>query len=131
MNARPAGFLRALGLAIVAALMSFRAGSANEAGQTIGVGVNLCAQFSKAYEENGAQAEAVYWPWATGMMSGLNFASIANSNVFRDLTGDQGLYFRAVVSYCKAHPLATYSGAILDLYVSFPLKKTVSNKGGG
>jgi hypothetical protein len=61
-----------------------------------------------------------------GMMSGMNLATIANSNVFRDLTADQDILQRATRSFCNAHPLTTYSGAILDLYVSLPLKKTTS-----
>jgi hypothetical protein len=61
------------------------------------------------------------------MMSGLNFASVADSKLFRDLTGDQDIFRRALRNYCAKHPLTTYSGAVLDLYVSFPLKKAKSN----
>ena len=98
---------------------------AAETCQDLGLGQNLCGQFTKAYADNKA-AEDIYWTWAAGMMSGLNFASVANSNIFRDLTGDQDIYRRAVRNYCAMHPLTTYGGAILDLYVSFPLKKTGS-----
>lgn len=95
-------------------------------GQNLGLGQDLCAQFSKAYADNPA-TEQNYWGWATGMMSGLNFASVANSNVFRDLTGDEDIFRRAIRLYCSNHPLTTYSGAVLDLYVSMPLKKSSSN----
>ena len=103
-----------------------RVAEAAELGQSIGVGEDLCGQFSKAYAANPARTEDIYWSWAMGMMSGLNFASVANSNVLRDLTGDQDIFRRATRSYCDRHPLTTYSGAVLDLYVSLPLKKITS-----
>jgi hypothetical protein len=105
------------------ALLSGAASEEAEAGESLGLGQDLCAQFSKAYADNPT-AEDFYWRWATGMMSGLNFASVANSNVFRDLTGDQDIFRRALRLYCGRHPLTTYSGAVLDLYVSMPLAKT-------
>jgi len=100
------------------------AAEATELGESIGIGANLCAQFAKEHADNSAASDQIYWPWAMGMMSGLNFASVANNRHFRDLTGDQDLFRRAVVIYCESHPLASYSGAILDLYVSLPLKKS-------
>jgi hypothetical protein len=111
---------------LTVSLLLGRAAGAVELSQSAGIGANLCAQFTKAYIENPANAEDLYWSWAMGMMSGMNLASIANSNVFRDLTGDQDIYRRATRSFCNAHPLTTYAGAILDVYVSFPLKKTTS-----
>ena len=102
------------------------AAEAADLGQNAGVGANLCAQFSRAYAENPTDVEALYWSWAMGMMSGMNLATIANSNTFRDLTADEDILRRATRGFCTAHPLARYSGAILDLYVSLPLKKTTS-----
>jgi hypothetical protein len=113
-----------LGIILSLSLLLWQAADAAETSQSIGDGANLCAQYSKAYADNPAGAEDMYWRWAMGMMSGLNFASVANSNVFRDLTGDQDIFRRAIRSYCNAHPLMTYGGAVLDLYVSLPLKKT-------
>ena len=100
---------------------------AAELGESIGIGSNLCAQFTQEHADNPAGADQTYWPWAMGMMSGLNFASIANNKYFRDLTGDQDLFRRAIVVYCQNHPLASFRGAILDLYVSLPLKKASPN----
>ena len=117
---------RRFGIVLTLSLLLWQAADAAEIGQSIGVGANLCAQFSEAYADNPTGTEDIYWHWATGMMSGLNFASVANSNVFRDLTGDQDIFRRAIRSYCKSHPLTTYAGAILDLYVSLPLKKITS-----
>jgi hypothetical protein len=113
---------------VVAVLLWLLGGAAEaaERGQTAGVGADLCAEFAKAYAENPKGAEDLYWTWARGMMSGMNLASIANSNVFRDLTADPDIMRRAIHIYCTAHPLTSYSGAILDLYVSLPLKKTSS-----
>jgi hypothetical protein len=113
----------------VAVFLCFLGGGAAEAaerGQTAGVGADLCAEFAKAYAENPKGAEDLYWSWAMGMMSGMNLASVANSNVFRDLIADQDIMRRAIRIFCTTHPLTTYSGAILDLYVSLPLKKTSS-----
>ena len=100
---------------------------ASERGQTDGVGASLCAEFTKAYAENPKEAERLYWSWATGMMSGMNMASVAASKVYRDLIADQDIMRRATRVFCTAHPLTTYSGAIVDLYVSLPLKKTASS----
>ncbi len=116
---------RRLAAALTSSLTLSATAEAAEIGQNLGVGQDLCAQFTKAYADNPA-SENTYWSWGTGMMSGLNFASVANSNVFRDLTGDQDIYRRAVRLYCGKHPLTTYSGAVLDLYVSMPLKKAKS-----
>jgi hypothetical protein len=117
---------RRLATILILPLLLAQLAEAAESGQGIGVGDDLCAQFSKAYSANPARAEDIYWNWAMGMMSGLNFASVANSNVLRDLTGDQDIFRRAMRSYCDRHPLTTYSGAVLDLYVSLPMKKTKS-----
>jgi hypothetical protein len=113
-------------LVLASALAFLHPAEAAPIGQNLGLGENLCAQFSKAYADKPA-AEQDYWNWAMGMMSGLNFASIANSNVFRDLTGDEDIYRRAIRLYCSNHPLTSYSGAVLDLYVSMPLKKSGSH----
>ena len=105
------------------AVLVFLLGGGAEAvqrGQTAGVGADLCAEFDKAYAKNPKGAEDLYWSWAMGMMSGMNLAS---SNVFRDLTADQDLMRRANRIFCSAHPLTTYGGATLVLYVSLPLKK--------
>jgi len=115
--------LSRLAVVLFSALLSGSVGEAAETGESLGLGQNLCAQFSKSYTDNPA-TEDLYWRWATGMMSGLNFASVANSNVFRDLTGDEDIFRRALRFYCRRHPLTTYSGAVLDLYVSMPLAKT-------
>jgi hypothetical protein len=117
-----APFAIALTLTLLAA--SFAA--ATEQGQTVGVGADLCAEFTKAFAENPKEAERLYWSWAMGMMSGMNMASVAASNVYRDLIADQDIMRRATREFCTAHPLTTYSGAIVDLYVSLPLKKTAS-----
>jgi hypothetical protein len=116
--------MKALGVTLLALLtVPFVSVEAAETGESIGIGANLCAQLAKEHADNPAGADEVYWPWAMGMMSGLNFASVANSKYFRDLSGDQELFRRAIFAYCQRHPLASYSGAILDLYVSLPLKK--------
>jgi hypothetical protein len=112
-------------IAVIVALSLFFAGAAEavDRGQTIGAGADLCAEFTKAYSANPKSAQDLYWSWAMGMMSGMNLATVANSNVFRDLAADQDIMQRATRVFCTAHPLTTYSGAILDLYVSLPLKK--------
>jgi hypothetical protein len=114
-------------LAFLLAFLPTFAARAAESGESIGIGSNLCAQYTKDRSDVPASAEQVYWPWAMGMMSGLNFASIANNKYFRDLTGDQDLFQRAILAYCQTHPLASYMGAILDLYISLPLKKASAN----
>jgi hypothetical protein len=117
------------GLAMLLALraLPMSAADAAEAGQNIGIGTNLCAEFAEAFRKSPGGTEEVYWRWAMGMMSGLNFASVANNKYFRDLAGDQELFRLAIRDYCERHPLATYEGAILDLYVSLPLKKAAAN----
>src|SRR5271170_6990523 len=117
---------------VLALLLTFLAlptfvAEAADLGESIGIGSNLCAQFAKERADNPASANETYWTWAMGMMSGLNFASIANNKYFRDLTGDQDLFQHAILVYCQSHPLASYTGAILDLYVSLPLKKASAN----
>jgi hypothetical protein len=86
----------------------------------------IYAHNSQRYGADPSGAEKVYWSWATGMMSGMNLASLVNSNTFRDLTGDDDIFRRAIRNYCQSHPLTSYSSAVLDLYVSLPLKTTIS-----
>lgn len=113
-------------IAAIVALSLLFAGAAAAAdhGQTVGAGADLCAEFNKAYAADPKGAEDMHWSWAMGMMSGMNFATVANSNVYRDLIADPDIMRRAIRAFCVAHPLTTYSGAVLDLYVGLPLRKS-------
>ena len=92
-----------------------------------GAGAGSCAAFAEAYAANPVTAEAVYFSWAQGFMTGANIAAASASHRYSDLGGvakDQQARIRA---FCAAHPAGPYAEAVFDLYKSLPEKSLGSN----
>lgn len=87
-----------------------------------GLGAASCAQFSQLYSMNPHTTENIYLDWSRGFMSGLNAARWP-SGPYRDLrakTPEQlNVHAR---QYCEAHPLANYMQAVMDFFMSLPLR---------
>jgi hypothetical protein len=53
--------------------------------ETMGLGLQSCAKFAKAFQTNPEPTEAMYFSWAVGFMSGMNLAAAANKINLRTL----------------------------------------------
>lgn len=87
-----------------------------------GIGADTCRNFVRDYGKNPDVMGPEYFTWAQGFMTGANVI-VAGAGVakFRDLGGNikaQQSYLRA---YCKAHPLETFTQAVLALYDTLPI----------
>jgi hypothetical protein len=93
-----------------------------------GLGADTCAHFAEYYRADPEFADMAYITWAQGFMSGWNYATMMDSkNVYRDLGDEKSLQTQAmhIRQFCNNHPLATFVEAVMDLYVSLPLKKNI------
>jgi hypothetical protein len=98
--------------------------------QSYGLGVKTCGEFSKSYASDPATMENVYFFWAEGFLSGLNFMAEANKMPGRTIAGtneSMTSYKSHIRDFCAQHPLATYYEAVLDLYDSMPSAPGNSN----
>lgn len=90
----------------------------------IGAGSLTCAKFAELYRQAPEDAEAIFFQWAQGFMSGLNAAGLIHDTAFHDLSAKtleaQQSELRA---YCDKHPLANYVVAVGTLFQTLPLKQ--------
>jgi len=97
-------------------------------GQGYGLGMRSCTDFADAYKAQPLFTEDLYFTWAQGFMSGLNFASIANNRTSRVLDGAALDAQKAQIrSYCDGNPQAQYASAVIAIYYSLPEARATSN----
>ena len=90
--------------------------------------MHSCAEFAKSYAANPTVTEELYFTWAQGVMSGLNLSSASDTGTYRYIEGNDMVSHKIRIrSYCEAHPLTQYVGAVLDLLKSLPVRKANSN----
>jgi hypothetical protein len=81
-----------------------------------GVGLKTCGQFAQDYRNNPDIAEALYFTWAQGFLSGVNMLAKGKGSVTRDLASisveEQKSWMR---HYCNEHPLERYYTGALNL----------------
>jgi hypothetical protein len=86
-----------------------------------GVGTTTCGKFAETYRNSPEAAEAIYFVWAQGFMTGRNSAYAMQKQDMRDLNAitpsEQQTWIR---TYCDAHPLTYYFIAVLDLFQNLP-----------
>jgi len=88
-----------------------------------GAGVFTCAQFAQYYKQD-SDNEGVYFTWAQGFMSGLNFAIFIRGGLYKDLAALSNEQQQTDIrNYCDQHPLVQYREAVLNLYDSLPMRK--------
>jgi hypothetical protein len=89
-----------------------------------GAGTLTCRQFVNMYRGHPSLAENVFFTWAQGFMTGLNYAKMAAHGVSANLgamtTAKQKSYIR---SYCDAHPSGVFLDAVIHLYHRLPSNK--------
>jgi hypothetical protein len=97
-----------------------------------GAGILTCRQFANIYRGHPELAENVFFTWAQGFMTGVNYAKIAangkSANLGAMTTAKQKSYIR---SYCDAHPSEFFLNAVTNLYFRLPHSKTVKLPRGG
>ena len=97
-------------------------------GQGYGVGMHSCAEFADAYKAQPAVAEPVYFLWAEGFLSGMNFMATANHLPARRLASINMESAKVEIrTYCDAHPLAPYYEVVLTIYERLPALPPNSN----
>jgi hypothetical protein len=83
----------------------------------IGIGVRTCAQFSKDFSNEPANADTAYTNWAFGFMSGVNVAMEAFDKPRRNLASmsfeDKKAYLR---SYCENNPTKSPMDGAVEMY---------------
>jgi hypothetical protein len=97
-----------------------------------GAGILTCRQFANMYRGHPELAENVFFTWAQGFMTGMNYAKIEahrkSANLGAMTTAKQKSYIR---SYCDAHPSEFFLKAVTTLYFRLPRSKTVKLPRGG
>lgn len=82
-----------------------------------GAGALSCAQFGQFYKESPDYVETLYFTWAQGMMSGLNYALAARIMPMSNLASwDNARQTQHIRAYCSESPLAFYTQAAIDLF---------------
>lgn len=84
----------------------------------MGAGTQSCAVFGQQYQKNPQLAEAVYFSWAQGYMSAVNYFAGSAQKFPLNLAPvgwpvpNQEAFIR---DYCAGHPLDDYTMAVLKL----------------
>jgi len=95
--------------------------SAPQQAQGVGLGMRSCEDFSKALKVQPALAETLYYAWAEGFVSGMNFMAPAAETQPLDLKKiDAESAKTDIKSYCTASPQAPYYDAVIPIYNRLP-----------
>lgn len=111
---------------IAAMIGAVTANSAIAGGPQYGLGIKSCAEFARLYAVNPEPTETLYFAWAEGFMSGINAEALSEHLAARDIEGgdETAAQYKLIIrSYCNAHPLASYSAAVIDLYGTLSLSR--------
>lgn len=86
---------------------------------SMGVGTATCAQFAQQFTKNPSLAEAMFFSWAQGYMSGLNELYWRQTHRTKNMQSitlvDQKARLR---TYCAEHPSAIFMTAVTTLFLS-------------
>jgi len=122
--------MRTFVIGLVAATMALARPvlAAEPEGQGYGVGMNSCATFANLYKAQPELTENIYYAWAEGFMSGMNFEATTLYQPARNLAGINMESAKIEIrAYCDAHPLLPYYGAVIALYLERPALPKNSN----
>lgn len=84
-----------------------------------GIGADTCANFAREVRSSNV-AEANFYTWAQGFMSGANMVTGVAGDGYRDLDGDINAQKLSIRQYCDAHPSDDFAQAVVALYQSLP-----------
>jgi hypothetical protein len=114
-----------IGLVRVTALLSLMSSSGVRSAQAVndaaGLGLSTCAAFGKEYGANPEYAEAMWFSWLQGYLSGINSALKTIGGQRRALDGmtsdRKKQYLRR---FCNEHPLDYYITGAKRSFLSLP-----------
>jgi hypothetical protein len=111
-------------IVLVGGLLAFSSGhtlAQREQGVIVGVGTQSCAEFAKDYQANPKTAEAIYFAWAQGFMSGLNIRNGVLKIPRRDINAwPYDRQQRNIRQFCDQRPLSSYFDAAQGLFQALP-----------
>jgi hypothetical protein len=114
------------GLLVIAVFLGMTSISQAEEIAAQGVGTLTCRQFANMYRGHPELVENVFFTWAQGFMTGVNYAKIAahskSANLGTMTTAKQKSFIR---SYCDAHPSEVFLEAVTNLYFQLPRSRTI------
>src|SRR5262245_33230076 len=92
---------------------------AQKANVVSGVGNASCGKFMTSYKENPAKTETLYFSWAQGFMSSINF----NRKMQNGTPIDFGVMPSAgqtswIRDYCQKNPMKSYLRAATELFLA-------------
>src|SRR5690242_5091702 len=77
-----------------------------------GIGMQTCGEFAKDYAAHPDVTEGLYFAWAQGFISGLNFMATVVRLPAREISGGDTAsmesYRKSLRSFCNEHPTALY-----------------------
>ena len=98
--------------------------AAESGGGGYGIGMQTCGQFAEAYVAHPDVTENLYFTWAQGFMTGLNFMATVVKQPAREINGgdvaSMKSYRTSIRSFCNEHPLAAYYEGVARLWRSLP-----------
>jgi hypothetical protein len=113
-----------LALTMVVAVTPSPSNAAESGGGGFGVGMQTCGEFAKAFVAHPEVTEGLYFTWAQGFMTGLNFMATVVKLPPREINGaDMGTmqsYRSYIRSFCDQHPLSGYYEGVAQLWKSLP-----------
>jgi len=115
-------FRRVTNFVFAAALLSAPAAEAlAEDNVYLGAGMNSCTEFLAGYKKDPTLTEAVYYTWALGFMTGINFAGDTFKGQDRlgvlDSISTEDQKAR-LLEDCRQHPSDSYMDSVLALYLA-------------
>src|SRR5262245_10339635 len=90
-----------------------------------GVGTSSCGKFMNSYKENPARTESLYFSWAQGFMSSINFnRKLQNGTPIDFGVSPSAAQLSWIRSYCQKNPLKTYLRAATELFLALEHAQT-------
>jgi len=92
---------------------------AQKANVVSGIGNTSCGKFMTSYKENPAKAETLYFSWAQGFMSSINFNRKMQNGTPIDFGAmPSAAQFSWVRDYCQKNPMKSYLRAATELFLA-------------
>ncbi|HEY2070659.1 MAG TPA: hypothetical protein VGG48_13970 [Rhizomicrobium sp.] len=106
-------------------LLSCAASASGASYAEMGYGSHGCTQFLSDVASPSTVTETIYFSWAQGYMSALNYSLLARNESTRNLNAEPvAAQEKFVRDYCGAHPDEGYDAAVAGLFTSFPEVQT-------
>src|SRR5262245_56544161 len=91
----------------------------------LGVAVSSWGRFMNSYRKNPARTEILYFSWAQGFMSSINFnRKMQNGTPIDFGVSPSAAQLSWIRSYCQKNPLKTYLRAATELFLALEQAQT-------